>query len=95
MVFIRNVVDRMIKGGDRVGLPPGTRRPMKDDAVYRPIPFRSPDLFDLMFENFVSPDPVQKIGEPRIVRCESETIRSEGVVRVITRSNSLTVVQPF
>src|SRR5262249_21298673 len=94
LMFIRDVMDGLIKGGDGVGFPPGTRRPMKNDPVGRSLPFCPHDLLDLMFKNFIGPDPIKKIAEPRIVRGEGETIRIEGVLRVITRSNLFTVVLP-
>ena len=93
-MFIRNVMDGVIQGGDRVGFPPGTRCPMKDDPVGRSRPFSSPDLLHLMFKNFVRPDPIQKIAEPRIVRGEGETIQGEGALRVIARANIFTVILP-
>src|SRR5262249_41935172 len=94
LMFIRNVMDGLLQGGDSVGFPPGTRCPMKNDPVCWSRPFCPPDLLHLMFKNFVRPDPVQKITEARIVRGEGETIRRERAFRVIARSNVFTVVLP-
>ena len=66
-MFIRDVMDGMIKGGDGVGFPPGPRRPMENDPVCRSLPFCPPDLLNLMVKNFVGPHPIKKIAEPRIV----------------------------
>jgi hypothetical protein len=93
-MFIRNVMNGMIEGGDRVSFPPRARCPMKDDAVRRSCPFCPADLLHLVLKNFVGPDPVQKIVEPRIFRGEGETIRREGIGRVIARANIFTVCFP-
>ncbi len=67
---------------------------MKNDPIGRSFPFRASDLFYLMLQNFVRPDPIQKIAESIIVRSDGESIRVQGMPRVVTRSDIFTVVMP-
>ena len=67
---------------------------MKNDPVCRSGPFCPSNLFHLMFKNFVGPHPIKEIVEPRICRSEGETIYSEGMVRIISRSDIFAVGLP-
>jgi hypothetical protein len=74
LVLVGNVMNRMLEWNDRMSFPPRAGRPMEDHAVGRSVPFGASELLDLMLDDFVGPDPVEKIDESRIVRLDRQGI---------------------
>src|SRR5574341_1743199 len=64
-VLIGNMMNRMLERHERMGFPARTGGPMKDHAVPGAIPLCTTDLFHLMLQDFVGPDPVDEIQKPR------------------------------
>src|SRR5687768_6053305 len=94
-MLVGKMVDGVLKRHDGVGLPAGARRPMEDDAISRAVPFGAADLFDLMLDDLVGPDPVKEVDESRIVRLQGKGVSVKRGLTVVGGAYGLAVLLPL